>query len=154
VVQGSESGHAARIYIVDTETGVARAISPEGALYGGPASPDGKFVAALDSGRRPTLYSIDGGAPRVVPGLQTEEVVIRWSSDGRSLFVSSRWGMPTSVFRVDVANGRRELVHRFAPEDSAGVINVGPVLLSEDGKSYVYSYRRILHDLYQIGGLE
>jgi hypothetical protein len=32
-------------------------------------------------------------------------------------------------------------------------MNVGPVLLSADGKSYVYSYRRILEDLHLVTGV-
>ena len=62
--------------------------------------------------------------------------------------------MPATAYRVDLASGRRELLHRFAPDDAAGVLNVGPLLISDDGKSYVYSYRRVLHDLYRVNGLE
>jgi Tol biopolymer transport system component len=154
-VLGSENGHGSRIYVVDTETGAVRPISPEGvSLYGGSASPDGKLVSGKDSTGRPTFYSVEGGAPRPVPGLEPNESLIRWSGDGRSVYAVSAWGMPTSVFRVDIASGRRELLRRFAPEDAAGVINVGPAAISADGKSYVYSYRRILHDLYRVNGLQ
>jgi Tol biopolymer transport system component len=154
-VLGSEKGHGSRIYVVDTMSGEARPISPEGvSLYGYSTSPDGKTIAGMDSGRRSTLYSVEGGAPRLVPGLQEGETIIRWSADGRSVYVVSRWGIPVSVHRLDIASGRRELIQRFAPEDTAGVINVGPALVSSDGKSYLYSYRRILHDLYQISGLQ
>jgi hypothetical protein len=33
------------------------------------------------------------------------------------------------------------------------VLAIGPVLLSEDGESYVYSYRRQLDDLFLVEGL-
>jgi Tol biopolymer transport system component len=154
-VLGSEKGHGSRIYVVDTVTGETRPISPEGvSLYGGSSSPDGKWIAGGDSGRRPTLYNVEGGEPRIVPGLQEGEVIARWSADGRSVYVVSRWGIPVSVYRLDIASGRRELVRKFAPEDAAGVINVGPALLSADGTSYIYSYRRILQDLYRVNRLE
>jgi hypothetical protein len=37
--------------------------------------------------------------------------------------------------------------------DPAGVSAIGPILVGPDGKSYVYSYRRVLSDLYLIEGL-
>jgi Tol biopolymer transport system component len=153
-VQGSEGGRASRIYIVDTETGEARPFTPEGvSLYGGAVSPDGKLVAATGPNRRLLLYPTDGAAPRAAPGLESDEIAVRFSADGRSLFVC-RWG-PTSsdVYRVDLATGRREPWKTFVPADPAGVIAVGPVLLSADGKAYVYSYRRLLDDLYVVSGL-
>ncbi|HEY6929440.1 MAG TPA: protein kinase, partial [Thermoanaerobaculia bacterium] len=131
VVQGSEPGRPSRLYVVDTESGAARPFSPEGVtLYGGSVSPDGKLVAAQDPERRPTLYSVKGDPPRLVPGMKEGEVIIRWSPDGQSLYVASPWSVPVGVDRLDVASGRREPVHRFVPEDAAGVINVGPALVS------------------------
>ncbi len=38
--------------------------------------------------------------------------------------------------------------------DPAGVLQVGPVVITPDGKSYVYSYRRILEELYLVTGLK
>ena len=89
-------------------------------------------------------------APRVEPG----EVTVRWTADGRGLYVTRSSAMPLVVYRLDLATGRREPVHSFAPPDPAGLISVGPVLLSADGKSYVYSYRRILDDLYVVTGVQ
>ncbi len=102
--------------------------------------------------RRVLLYPIDGGEPKVAAGVEPEEVVIRWTADGRGLFVARFTSMPVTVYRVDLATGRREPVRAFAPSDAAGVLNIGPVLLSADGESYVYSYRRILDDLYVVTG--
>jgi serine/threonine protein kinase/Tol biopolymer transport system component len=154
VVRGSEPGRGARLYLVDTDTGEKRAISPEGASqFGGGVSPDGRWVAALAPDRRTVLYPTEGGEPRAVPGLEPEEVVVRWTTDGRGIYVAARaQETPLSVSRVDLATGRREEVHSFGPADAAGVLNVGPVLLSEDGKSYVYSYRRLLDDLHLVTG--
>jgi hypothetical protein len=39
------------------------------------------------------------------------------------------------------------------PPDPAGVLVINPVYLSADGRSYVYSYRRVLDDLYVVDGL-
>jgi dipeptidyl aminopeptidase/acylaminoacyl peptidase len=153
VVQGSEGGRASRLYLVDTETGAAHAFSGEGVnLYGGAVSPDGKFVAAQASDRRVKLFPIEGGEPKSLPGVEPDEVVVRFTSDGRAIFVCQFGTAVNTVYRLDLATGRRETWKTFAPADPAGVIAVGPVLLSADGKSYVYSYRRILDDLYIVTG--
>jgi Tol biopolymer transport system component len=155
VVRGSEGGRGVRLYVVDTDTGQRRAFSPEGASqFGGGVSPDGKLVAAVAPDRRIMLYPPDGGEPRAVPGIEPEEVVIRWTADGRGLYVTHFSSIPVTVDRLDLATGRREPVRSFAPADSAGILNIGPALLSADGKSYVYSYRRILDDLYVVTGAQ
>jgi Tol biopolymer transport system component len=155
VVRGSEGGHGARLYLVDTDTGERRAFTPEGAAqFGGGASPDGTLVAATAPDRRTVLYPLEGGEPKAVPGIETGEVVIRWTADGRGLYVVRFSSMPLTVYRLDLATGARQPVHVFAPADAAGVLNVGPSLLSADGKAYVFSYRRILDDLYVVTGVQ
>ncbi len=153
VMQGMEAGHRPRLYVVDTDTGERRGFSPEGvSIHGGGVSPDGKWISAFAPDRRVLLYPTDGGEPKAAAGVEPEEVVIRWTADGRGLYVARFTGMPVTVYRVDLQTGHREPVRSFAPSDAAGVLNIGPVLLSADGKSYVYSYRRILDDLYVVTG--
>ena len=155
VIQGSEGGRAPRLYLVDTETGAARAFSPEGVnLYGGAVSPDGKVVTAQAGDRRVMLYPTEGGDPKPVPGVEPDELVIRFAADGKSVFVGPFGKMPMTISRVDLATGRREPWKTLAPADPAGVISVGPVLLSADGKSLVYSYRRLLDDLFVVTGVK
>ena len=40
------------------------------------------------------------------------------------------------------------------PSDPAGVIHIGPIVLTPDGKTYVYGYHRTLSDLYLTEGLK
>ena len=50
---------------------------------------------------------------------------------------------------VGTDTGRRQLVYNLAPSDAAGLWgNIDPILLTPDGKSYVYSPYKILSDLY------
>jgi eukaryotic-like serine/threonine-protein kinase len=154
VMRASEGGRG-RLYVLDTETGERRAFTPEGVNpFNGGVAPDGKVVAAIAPDRRAMLYPTDGGEPKAVPGIEPEEVVIRWTADGRGLYVADPRKMPVTVYHLDLATGRREPMRSFAPADAAGVLNVGPVLLSADGKFYVYSYRRILDDLYIVTGAQ
>ena len=99
------------------------------------------------------IFSIENGQSRPVPGLAAGEVPVRWSADGGSLFVSRLQGLPVKIFRLDLATGSRTPWREITPSDPAGVFGIDPIRLTSDGKSYVYSYRRLLSDLYLMEGL-
>jgi hypothetical protein len=54
---------------------------------------------------------------------------------------------------VELASGRRERWKEFMPGDPAGVALINPAFLTPDGRHYVYSFRRVLSDLYLAEGL-
>ncbi len=149
--EGYEPGRAHRSWVQSVSGGKPAPITPEGTA-GHQVSPDGKLLAAVDSDRRFWLYPMDGGQPRALSGIEPGEDAIRWSADGKYLFVASDT-IPVEVHRVGVVTGRRQLVYTLAPSDAAGLWNIGPVLVTPDGKSYVYSDYRILSDLYLASGL-
>jgi Tol biopolymer transport system component len=149
--EGNELGHALRNWVQDVTDGKPLPITPEGTV-GRRISPDGKLLVAVDRDRKFWLYPMDGGPHRALAGIQAGEQAIRWSVDGKSLFVVSG-GIPARVSRVEVMTGRRQLVYTLAPSDAAGLWNVDPVLLSPDGKSYVYSDYKMLSDLYVASGV-
>ncbi len=154
---GAEPDHAARWYAQDVEGGHPQAVTPEGMqLVPLPhaLSPDGKLFAAIDPQAKLSLYSVQGGAPRQIPGVSPGEVPIRWSKDARSLYVLRPGGLPARVYRLDISTGRRELWKEILPADRAGMREVWPVLMTPDAKSYVYGYSRYLTDLYLVDGLK
>jgi Tol biopolymer transport system component len=154
VFVGNSPGAGPRLYVQDLEEGPARPISAEGvSIFGNSVRPDGRFVAAAGPGRRIALYPLEGGTPRPLPGVLEGESPVRWSPDGRSLFVWRPGELPAMVTRVEIATGRRTPVREILPADPAGVLSISPVLLSEDGKTCVYTYFRILSDLYVVEGL-
>jgi hypothetical protein len=53
-----------------------------------------------------------------------------------------------------LASGRVEPWREFGPSDPAGVFTIGDVYLSTDGRSYAYSYSRVLSVLYLVEGLQ
>jgi hypothetical protein len=53
---------------------------------------------------------------------------------------------------VDVATGRRELWRELGPSDRGGILGIRP-LLTRDAKAYVYTYNRLLSDLFEVRGL-
>jgi Tol biopolymer transport system component len=152
---GSEPGRGIRLFTLDLAGGKPIAISPEGVtiINQDPFSPDGKSIAAIGPDRRFAIYPVEPGEPRPVPGLEPDDFVIRWSGDGRSLYVSNATLQPVTVQLVDIQTGKRTLWRDFHAPDPAGVFAIQPFLISPDGRSYVYSYRRLLDELYTVTGV-
>jgi hypothetical protein len=153
---GSEPGHGVRLWVQSVEGGKPRPITPEGvtaALPGFTVSPDGKFVAAIGPERKAMLFPLDGSSPRPLPGLEPGEYPLRFTPDGRTLYVWRRGDVPVRVFRLDVETGRRELWKELLPADPAGVERISNVLVTPDGKGYAYCYARLLSDLFVVEGL-
>jgi hypothetical protein len=155
VFSGNEPGRGVRLYLQDVNGGKAQAITPEG--VNGTAfavSSDGQLVAAIGPDLKGSLYPISGhGQPRVIPGLQPGDLATSWSQDGRALFVYQPGEVPAKVYRVDLATGKRALWKQLVPGDPAGVATIGPILVTPDGKTFVYGFHRTLADLYLVEGL-
>ena len=62
--------------------------------------------------------------------------------------------LPARVVRLDLATGNRQPWREVLPTDPAGVVTIVPLLVTPDGRSYVYSYPRILSQLYVGEGLQ
>jgi Tol biopolymer transport system component len=155
LVAGAEAGKGSRLYVVDIGTGASRSATPEGVtVYHWRAiSPDGGSALALRPDGTPALYPLEGGEPRPLPGATRDDVPIRWAKDGRSVFVQRGQDVPLRVDRIDVATGARKAWKELPPLDPAGVMVAGPIRLSANGESYVYSYRRVLDDLMVASGV-
>jgi len=155
VIAGHLEDEGTRLYVLDVAGGALRPIAPEGvtAYFCALVSPEGRFAFATGPDGELTLYPVAGGEPRRVPGTSLEDVPIRWAADGRSLFVQRRSGLPARVERVDVATGERAPWLELTPPDPAGVDGIGPIHLSADGRTAVYSYRRTLDQLFVVEGI-
>ena len=132
----------------------SHAITPEGLVSTSFAvSPDAKFVAAVAGDEKGYLYPIDGGDPKPIPGFEAGEQPITFSHDG-GLYVYQPGELPARVFRLDIATGRRTAWKQLMPSDPAGVVTIGPILLTPDAKTAVYGYHRTLSDLYLVDGMK
>ena len=155
VFTGSEQGRGVRFYVQDLASGKPRAFSPEGVnALAFAISPDGQSVAGVGPDEKGYLYPVEGGDPRPIPGFQTGEQAIRWAADGRSLYIYRPGDLPAGVYRLDLASGQRTLWRQLMPSDSAGVRSINPIVMTPDGKTYVYGYHRILSDLYVVEGVK
>ena len=154
LISGNEPGRGPRLFVQDVAGGKARAITPEGVSFlFDAASPDGKTIVARGTEGKIDIYSVTPDEPRVVPGLDRADIPLRWTADGGSIFVYRPSAPPLRVEKVDVKTGQRTLWKEIRPPDPSGVVQVGPIQISKDEKSYVYSYRRALAELYLATGL-
>jgi dipeptidyl aminopeptidase/acylaminoacyl peptidase len=151
VFSGDEPGHGVRLYVQDVSGGAAHAITPEGvnsSLFA--ISPDGKLVCGVGPDGKSYLYPTEGGEPRPVSGLDLGEVPINWTADGHSLFIYRLGEIPAKVYRMDLATGRKQFWKQLLPPDLSGVTEITQILITPDGRSYVYEYARTLSDLYLV----
>jgi dipeptidyl aminopeptidase/acylaminoacyl peptidase len=155
VFSGNEPGRGGRLYVQDTGGGQPLPIAPEGVNQTAFAvSPDGQMVAAIGPDQKGYLYPVAGhGDARLIPGLEPGDLPTSWSQDGHSLFVYQTGEVPARVYRVDLTAGKRTLWKQLVPGDPAGVATIGPILVTPDGKSFVYGFHRTLADLYLVEGL-
>jgi hypothetical protein len=52
------------------------------------------------------------------------------------------------IFLVDPQTGARSLWKELLPRDTGGIMNVGALVVTPDGRSYAYWWARALSDLY------
>lgn len=153
VFSAQEKGHEPRIHVQDWKRGDARSITPEGVWIRraiNPLSPDGKLVLGFRSTANPSLYPLDGGEARPIVGLETQDRPIQWSEDGRSLYVHKVFGIPNRIWRLDLTSGKKESWLEIKPGEP---INVFFLLMTRDGKTFVYGGQRASSELYLVEGL-
>jgi Tol biopolymer transport system component len=156
LVAASEPGKPTGLWILPLEGGKPRLVLREEATGGLAASPDGKKLALHMGGGKGFILPLDGGPRTPLEGLEAGDRLDQWSGDGRYLFASRQQDLPGKVFRIEIETGRRELWKELMPAGPAGVIHVNntPIAISRDGRSYAYSYIRIVEsDFYILEGV-
>jgi Tol biopolymer transport system component len=155
IFAGRERGRPWGLYSQPVSGGSARRIAPEGvtipASVKGPVSPDGRWILGGSGPGTLTRYPLQGGEPRRVNGIEKGDSPVGWNADGL-LFVSREIIGALLVHLVEPDSGRRTLWKRISLAEPGS--NVEWILISADGRSYVYSTRRIHSQLYVVEGLE
>jgi len=148
---GSEPGKGPRLWIQKVAGGPPRAISSEirrTYWVSRPISPDGRFVLGFD-GEKSVIYSADGSGSRPLAGALESERPVRWSGDGKLVYVRDPRQAPVHLVRIDPATGRRE--------DWKDIPIAQPArqfLVTADGNSWVYVRQTSFSDLYMADGLQ
>ena len=117
-----------------------------------PVSPDGRVVAVKAASGQVLVVPLDGSPPHPVPDSDVNELPVQWSDDSQSLFVFRPGEIPSRVFRLEVAGGRRTLWTEIRPPDP-NATGIGGLYLTRDGRTGVYSYAHAQADLYVVNGL-
>jgi eukaryotic-like serine/threonine-protein kinase len=151
VFTGNESGRPVRTWTYDLDSEKATPLTAEG-TRGGPVSPDGRWFVVGDP-HRLSLAPVGGGVPRTIGELTNGQAVMRWSTDGRYLFLQQPEGKTIKISRLDVASGRKEPWQTLkVPEPGAEFI--GALALSADGKACAFTFQHDLANLYLVKGLK
>jgi eukaryotic-like serine/threonine-protein kinase len=153
VFSAAAPDHQVRLYLQEVAGGKPRPVSPEGVrllpFFPGWISPDGKSV--IGAGSRWALYSLEGGPPAALP-LAPGDIPIRWTADGKSLFVYQDGESPIRVSLVELSTGRKRAWREFDACSRSGA-NVVSILLTPDGTSQVVACSQWLSNLYIMEGL-
>ncbi len=151
-----QSAGERRVFVMDFPSGQPRQLSSE-ILPPTPGRrivvmmPDGKSIALLSTASgNCVLQPVEGGDPRTIPC--PSGWVGGVSRDGKTWYVREG-GIPAKLYHVDILSGRKQLWKEVEPPDAAGTYRMDNFLVTPDGKTYAYTYRRILSDLYLVEGL-
>src|SRR5215467_7954162 len=142
------------LYIQNLQTGTANPLTGPLMVRNAAVSKDGSTVAILNPAGKLLLYATSGGPPRTIAS-DEPLAPIRWSKDGQWLYVihlRSSVQSSAQVSRLRIATGEIHPWKVLRPADTTGVNSITGVTIADDEKSYVYSYRRVLSDLYLAEG--
>jgi eukaryotic-like serine/threonine-protein kinase len=155
VFAANQSGKPTRWWLYEISTSKVTPITPEG-IIGQTVlvSPyQNSILARSEQGY--AFYSPQGELQKEISALTIDDALIQWTSDGKGVFVVNRNAEnPLEVYRVELDNGKRTLWKVITPSDPAGIAGRGFVLMTPDGNSYAYTYRRVLSDLYLVPNLQ
>jgi hypothetical protein len=106
------------------------------------------------AGGKLNLVPIGDAAPKPPVDVQPGESVVRWSEDGRYLFLRKDEGLTAvKISRLDLTSRREELWKELKPADPVGV-QIRQVVMTPDGRAYAYSFQRDICTLYLADGLK
>ena len=139
-----------RSFVQNVNTGEVYPLTEEGttALR---VSPEGKRVITLQPDQIFYIQALDGGEPKAIPGLETDDEPIQWSDDGRAVFVRGAGEFATKIYRVNIETGDRQEWQDIDPPNKVGLVgletNPGGILITPDGKVCIYTYWILLQQI-------
>jgi hypothetical protein len=91
--------------------------------------------------------------PRPVPALSLKDRVVRWSPDGRAIWLTPVQEIPLRAQRLDIATGRRTPLLTITA-DRPGVVRLDALTLADDPRAYAYSAREFVSHIFVVQGLK
>jgi hypothetical protein len=165
IIWGRPEGKPYSLFSIDLETGAFKQIAPDGAGWfhlQSLVSPDGKWIAYLDSGlpgasdtEQNAFYArTDGSDPVPFHGLRRGDAISGWYRDSRSIIVFDRNVIPAPVDALELRTGKRTPLLKLQPPDPVGISGIHGLMLAVDGSAYTYNVVRQLSELYLVEGLK
>ena len=150
---GAEAGKSGRTYLIDTQTGESKALTPEG-YRGTTISHDGSKVAMRGPDGNWGIWTMADSKFTLIPSLDPKYGVREWTRDDRALYAASSRAEDrrARVFRVDPQTGKMEFWKEFGGE-MTGIQNVGQPLMAQNADAYVYIYTQTLSEGYVVTNL-
>ncbi|MGC9947476.1 MAG: winged helix-turn-helix domain-containing protein [Bryobacteraceae bacterium] len=150
LVGGSLAGARPRFFVQALDGSAPRPLGTSAYFMRPAISQDGKQIAGVDGERRLLVLSAAGGEPKVI-ATGFAPTVLRWSHSGKALLAQGD-SVPAMLYSVDVETGKSKPWKEIAPLDLANVSRIWPAFLSQDEHTIVYSYPRILSELFVVDG--
>ena len=155
LVFGSLPGKKWQCFAWDAGRGTVQPLCAEGTpdSFSYFVSPDRKqaLVPGPQSGW--LVYPVNGGPAQEVHGIASNEAVIGWREDSRSVYVlpggESTDSIPVSI--VETGTGKRSAWKTIHP--SQPVLEIHGLHVTPDGRAYAYNYVTAQSDLYVAHGL-
>jgi Tol biopolymer transport system component len=147
-------GDDERTYVLDLD-GKPAALTPAGTT-GYLVTADGNHVLVQNTGGKFELYPVAGGNPVSMDFLGHDDHPIRFSADGKDLFIenSEKGAAVQSLYRVNLKNGNRTLLWHIQSPRSTVANDIASVDVTPDGTGYAYGYRQKMTVLYVVDGLK
>src|SRR5713101_8238692 len=147
----NEPGRPLRLY-VQSLNGKPFPITPPMVVRNVAISPDGTKVALMSADRKLLIYpTSEGGTARVVPTSDPLAPLL-WT-EGDWLFVQhvgAYTQVPTRVSRLHLATGQLQAWRELRPRDAVGVNAITKVMISQDTRTLIFNYRRVLSELFVV----
>jgi len=146
----SESGQPLRLYVQPLD-GRPFPITPPIVVRNVALSPDGTKVALLSAEGKLVIYPAaeSGSAGEVVPTVEPLAPLL-WAPDDWLYVqhIGSYTQIPTRISRLHLPTGRLKPWKEIRPADPLGVNAITKVMLSQDTRTCVFNYRRVLSELF------
>lgn len=153
IVGASLKEQRARLYRLDLPDMQPIPISPQG-VGDWAISPDDSTVAAFDAEGKLWLHPVREGTPRVLPKVSGNQSLFGWINDGMLVMRLDDPASPLGeVYLLDPGTGRTRSWTNILPRDAAGIMAMGFLVTTPDGRVRVFSWHRALSNLYLATGL-
>ena len=151
LVSGNMPGEGIRLYTQSSEGGPLTPLKPEVALELPAISPDGTKIAGITRAHKIAVVPVAAGAPVDLP-VEAPAFPVKWNADDVHLLVHTVGKSGEIVLQwIDTRTGKLT-PWRTIKAPQGEISGVHHVVLSPDEKTYVYSAKRRLSELFLVDG--